>query len=85
MKLGKINEHDQVVVLNKIDLPHVRSRQEELEAMIKAELDHTRFMSIRCGGAFCLALCGVVRDLPWNLCFERMRVFIDTQVPPKSS
>lgn len=37
----------QVVVLNKIDLPHVRSRQEELETMIKAELDHTRFMSIR--------------------------------------
>lgn len=35
-------------MLNKIDLPHVRSRQEELEAMIKAELDHTRFMSIRC-------------------------------------
>lgn len=36
-----------VVVLNKIDLPHVRDKQEELEAMIKAELDHTRFMSIR--------------------------------------
>lgn len=36
-----------VVVLNKIDLPHVRSKQEELETMIKAELDHTRFMSIR--------------------------------------
>ena len=35
-------------MLNKIDLPHVRSKQEELEAMIKAELDHTRFMSIRC-------------------------------------
>lgn len=34
-------------MLNKIDLPHVRSRQEELEALIKAELNHTRFMSIR--------------------------------------
>lgn len=50
--LGDGNENmimsKQVVVLNKIDLPHVKSRQEELEAMIKAELDHTRFMSIRC-------------------------------------
>ncbi|CAN0351498.1 unnamed protein product, partial [Hapterophycus canaliculatus] len=45
----KLLEKQQVVVLNKIDLPHVRSRQEELEAMIKAELDHTRFMSIRWG------------------------------------
>lgn len=38
-----------VVVLNKIDLPHVRSRQAELEVSIKAELGHTRFMSIRYG------------------------------------
>lgn len=35
------------MVLNKIDLPHVKSRQAELEAMLKNELDHTRFMSIR--------------------------------------
>eukprot|EP00752_Nemacystus_decipiens_P010585 g9426.t1 len=42
----KLLEKQQVVVLNKIDLPHVRSKQEELEVMIKAELDHTRFMSI---------------------------------------
>lgn len=38
---------NQVVVLNKIDLPHVRSKQAELEAQLKSELDHSRFMSIR--------------------------------------
>lgn len=37
----------QVVVLNKIDLPEVRSRQAELEEHLKAELGHSRFMAIR--------------------------------------
>lgn len=35
------------MVLNKIDIPHVRSKQAELEEMLKAELGHSRFMSIR--------------------------------------
>lgn len=39
--------HRKVVVLNKIDLPHVKSKQAELEATIKVELGHTRFISIR--------------------------------------
>lgn len=34
-------------MLNKIDLPHVKSKQAELEEALKAELGHSRFMSIR--------------------------------------
>ena len=34
-------------MLNKIDLPHVREKQAELEDQLKAELGHSRFMSIR--------------------------------------
>lgn len=49
----------QVVVLNKIDMPHVRSKQEELETKIKAELDHTRFMSIRYAVFYVVLLCAV--------------------------
>lgn len=56
-----------VVVLNKIDLPHVRSMQEELETSIKAELDHTRFMSIRYAFLFFSPRGGRRQNVTWRL------------------
>jgi len=35
-----------VVVLNKIDLPHVAEKQAELEAKLKEVIPHTRFMAV---------------------------------------
>lgn len=35
----------QVVVLNKIDLPEVENRREELEAALKEHMGHTRYIN----------------------------------------
>ena len=35
-----------MVVLNKIDLPHVAAQQAELEEKLKAVIPHTRFMAV---------------------------------------
>ncbi len=35
-----------MVVLNKIDLPHVAEKQAELEAKLKEVIPHTRFMAV---------------------------------------
>ncbi|CAM9581236.1 unnamed protein product [Discosporangium mesarthrocarpum] len=42
----KLLEKQQVVVLNKIDLPHVKEKQEQLEADLKQVIGHNRFLSI---------------------------------------
>lgn len=42
----KLAEKPQVVVLNKIDLPHVAAQQAELEEKLKAVIPHTRFMAV---------------------------------------
>ena len=36
----------QVVVLNKIDLPHVQEKQNEIEENLRNIIGHSRFMSI---------------------------------------
>lgn len=40
----------QVVVLNKIDLPHVAERQEEIMAAIRAKMSHSRLLAISAAG-----------------------------------
>ena len=42
----KLAEKPQVVVLNKIDLPHVAAQQAALEEKLKAVVPHTRFMAV---------------------------------------
>jgi GTPase involved in cell partitioning and DNA repair len=42
----KLVEKQQVVVLNKIDMPHVAEKQAQLEKELLAVLGHKRFMSI---------------------------------------
>ncbi|CAM9618879.1 unnamed protein product, partial [Choristocarpus tenellus] len=43
----KLLEKPQVVVLNKIDLPHVQEKQGQMESDLKSAIGHTRFLSIR--------------------------------------